>query len=240
MVWGDDDWIYLEGGGNTPKVTVPAPDLQETVWEPEKARDHFDSEVLNINFQSLRVPLGEDTLSLKERPGYLRLKGRESLGSKFNQSLVARRQQAFRYTAKTAVEFNPETFQQMAGLIAMYDINNYFYLNLTFDEEKGKVLNLITCDAGNLDEPLEETVFVGDWEQCCLKVEVEYHLLQFYYSRDEAEWTKIGPVFDCSILSDEYTEPNRFTGAFVGVSCQDLSGKRKHADFDFFEYMERD
>jgi len=56
-------------------------------------------------------------LSLKACPGYLRLKGRESLGSKHRQSLIARRQQAFRAEAETALEFEPETFQQMAGLV---------------------------------------------------------------------------------------------------------------------------
>jgi xylan 1,4-beta-xylosidase len=29
-----------------------------------------------------------------------------------------------------------------------------------------------------------------------------------------------------------------FTGAFVGMACHDLSGQGKHADFDYFEYVE--
>ncbi len=240
MIWREDDWIYLEGGGNNPKVTVPAPDLNEVIWPDMNTRDDFNSEVLNLHFQSLRVPLFEDSLSLKERPGYLRLKGRESLGSKFHQSLIARRQQAFKYTAITSLEFSPDSFQQMAGLIAMYDINNYFYLNITFDEEKGKVLSITTCDNGNFDEPVADKVSLGDFNPCYLKVDVDYHLLQFYYSIDETDWIKFGPVFDASILSDEYTEPSRFTGAFVGLCCQDLSGQRKPADFDFFDYRERD
>ena len=32
-------------------------------------------------------------------------------------------------------------------------------------------------------------------------------------------------------------QPN-FTGAFVGVACQDMSGAARHADFDWFEYRE--
>ena len=32
--------------------------------------------------------------------------------------------------------------------------------------------------------------------------------------------------------------PN-FTGAFVGMCCQDLAGTAKVADFDYFEYRER-
>lgn len=240
MEWREDDWLYLAGGGNEPHLEVEAPDLEECPWDPEPVRDDFDSETLNINFQSLRVPLGEDTLSLKERPGYLRLKGRESLGSRFEQSFVARRQQAFKYTATTLVEFEPETFQQMAGLVLYYDINNFYYLHITHEEGNGKVLRILKRDASVFDEPLKESVIIEGWDKCYLRAKVDYHLLQFYYSKDEKEWMKIGPVFDASILSDEYTEPARFTGAFVGLCCQDHTGNRLAADFDFFEYIERD
>lgn len=239
MVWKEDDWIYLEAGDNKPRVEVPAPTLTPVVWEPEPVRDDFDMEELNIHFQSLRVPLEEDSLTLKERPGFLRLKGRESLGSKFHQSFVARRQQAYAYTATTVVEFEPETFQQMAGITAYYDMNNYYYLHVTLEEGKGKVLSISKRDAGVYDEPLANTVTINGFDRCYLRVEVDYHILQFYYSKDEKEWIKIGPQFDASILSDEYTEPHRFTGAFVGVCCQDLSGQRRYADFDYFEYIER-
>ncbi len=239
VVWREDDWLYLENGGNQPQVQVPAPELKEQVWEEEPVRDDFDTDKLNIHFQSLRVPLEEDSLTLKERPGYLRLKGTESLHSRFHQSLVARRQQAFCYTASTVVEFEPESFQQMAGLAALYDINNYYYLHITLDDTGKKILKIAKCDAGIYDEPLAEDVPVDGVSRCYLKVEVDYHLLQFSYSTDGKDYVKIGPVFDASTLSDEYTEPCRFTGAFVGLCCQDLSGQRKHADFDFFEYVER-
>jgi xylan 1,4-beta-xylosidase len=48
-------------------------------------------------------------------------------------------------------------------------------------------------------------------------------------------------VFDASILSDEAAGPGsaNFTGAFVGVACQDVSGTAQPADFDYFEYRER-
>jgi xylan 1,4-beta-xylosidase len=49
-------------------------------------------------------------------------------------------------------------------------------------------------------------------------------------------------VFDASILSDEATLgglPN-FTGAFVGMACQDMAGTRVAADFAFFRYEGRD
>ena len=48
--------------------------------------------------------------------------------------------------------------------------------------------------------------------------------------------------FDASILSDEATAPGlpNFTGAFVGMACQDMAGTALPADFDWFEYRERE
>jgi xylan 1,4-beta-xylosidase len=42
-------------------------------------------------------------------------------------------------------------------------------------------------------------------------------------------------------ISDEASAPGQpnFTGAFVGMACQDLAGTLRPADFDFFEYRQR-
>ena len=55
----------------------------------------------------------------------------------------------------------------------------------------------------------------------------------------DTDWHKLPQQFDASILSDECIAPGqaRFTGAFVGVACQDLAGTCTPADFDFFEYQ---
>ena len=65
--------------------------------------------------------------------------------------------------------------------------------------------------------------------------------LHFGYRTGSGEWTWIPQQFDASILSDEATAPGlpNFTGAFVGMACQDVSGARAPADFDWFEYAER-
>ena len=54
-------------------------------------------------------------------------------------------------------------------------------------------------------------------------------------------WNWLPELFDASILSDEATAPGapNFTGAFVGMACQDMSGTAHAADFDWFEYRER-
>ncbi len=241
MTWTQDGWIRLEKDGNKPQNFVPAPNLPEHIWEEEPQRDDFDTKKLNIHFQSLRIPPDDDILSLDERKGFLRLYGRESISSWHHQALIARRQQAFCYTASTGVDFEPESFQQMAGLICLYDTRNLYYLHITRDEEAGKCLNIMTCIKGIFNTPLNQKIVIEEGKICHLKVHVEYDKMNFYYSIDGKEWTAIQPEFDASTLSDEFDEGGidyHFTGAFVGICCQDLSGRRLPADFDYFEYLE--
>lgn len=238
VIWTEDQWLRLASGDNKPQVIVEAPGLPEHPWPIEPARDDFDLPQLNIHFQSLRLPLGEDLLSLTERPGYLRLKGRESLSSKFCQSLVARRQQAFCYTASTCVEFEPENALQMAGLICIQDTQNFYYLRISHDETVGKGLGIITANNNCFQFPVGEEVRLEGWGRCYLQVTVDYDRLQFGYSADGVHWESIGPVLDAAALSGELCQEGEYTGAFVGLCCQDLSGQRQTADFDYFEYQE--
>lgn len=236
VIWTKDGWIRLESGRNTPEVQVPAPDLPEYKFPETPSRDDFDSCSLSIDFQTLRLPLGEEHLSLTEREGYLRLKGRAFITSNYAQSLVARRQQAFCYTASTCVEFEPESYKQMAGLICMYDNRNFYYLNISGDENKGKSLNLISGNQGILEAVPLNIPGIDGLTRVYLKAKVEYEKLWFYYSKDGEAWLRAGELLDASRLSDEAC--GGFTGAFVGLCCQDMTGQKKHADFDYFEYCE--
>jgi xylan 1,4-beta-xylosidase len=74
-----------------------------------------------------------------------------------------------------------------------------------------------------------------------LRVEVDEERLYFAYRLEGGDWQWLPQQFDASILSDEASAPGQpnFTGAFVGMACQDMSGSALHADFDYFEYRER-
>src|SRR5690606_5463703 len=104
-VWGDDGWLRLEHGGPVPKLEVEAPASAGARIEAGEARHDFDAAELPLDFQWLRTPYPERILSLTERPGFLRLIGRESVGSFFEQALVARRQEHFAFRAETEVDF---------------------------------------------------------------------------------------------------------------------------------------
>jgi xylan 1,4-beta-xylosidase len=236
--WGEDGWLYLEHGGMLPAVETPGPaGLPESPFGEAAWDGRFGSPELDRHFQSLRQPVTEDWLSLTERPGYLRLKGMEPTVSLFRQSLIARRVQAFDASAETRVEFSPDTFQQMAGLIAYYDTENHYYLRLSHHERLGRTLNIIATDAGQSGEVLAEDLPVPAGGEIGMRLSLTGAVLRFEYAVADGEWQRIGPELNGAILSDDYHQLG-FTGAFAGLCCQDISGRRRPADFSCFHYRE--
>ena len=240
MEW-KNDWPYVVGG-NGPSLEIEGPDIEEVKWMNDyDEKDDFDVDELNNHFQSLRIPLGEDIVSLKENPGHLRLYGKESLTSKFIQAFIARRWQHFNFTAETKVAFNPNSFQQSAGLVNYYNTENWTALQISWHEEKGRILELSTYDNFSFAQPLQgkEIIIPDTIEYVHLRVDVKTSFYEYSYSFDGVNWTVIPIKFESHKLSDDYIKGGGFfTGAFVGMQCQDTSGQNQHADFDYFIYKE--
>jgi xylan 1,4-beta-xylosidase len=272
MVWGEDGWLRTLDGQGIPSTETPAPGLpapkncaaadasplhlKSEILEPTHVasdssepnalcRYDFDSTQLPIHFQWLRTPYPKELFSLTARPGFLRLLGRETLGSQFRQALVARRQQAHCFSAFTVIEFEPEHFQQLAGLVCYYNSTKFHYLYLSHDEAVGKHLRVMSCAPDSMQaDAFTPPVAIPTGKAVQLRVEVDRERLQFAYCVDgvDADWRWLPQQFDASILSDECLAPGQahFTGAFVGMACQDMAGTALPADFDFFEYRGRD
>ncbi|HNX60173.1 MAG TPA: glycoside hydrolase family 43 protein, partial [Spirochaetota bacterium] len=235
VVW-KDGWPRLASGKNTPDVVVAAPDLTEQKWPEVPGRTDFDESKLGIEWQTLRIPLSSEIMNTTERPGFLRLRGQESIASNFRQSIVARRQTAFKVRATTCVEFEPHNFQQMAGLAAFYSTDCFYYLFITRADHAEKCLGLMACERGNVWYPIEKEFPLTGWKRVYLKCELDGMHLNFFYSPDGKAWTRAGSEVDASILSDEHVPPCGFTGNMLALACQDMTGSKHHADFDFFDY----
>lgn len=236
MEWGKDAWLRLAKGGSVASKMTPAPNLPELKFDLEPDRDNFDSSELNINFQWLRSEIANKIYSLTDRPGYLRLFGKEILTSNYTLSLLARRQQSFVYNASTVMEFNPGEVNQMAGLIVMYSNTLHYYLYVSWDPKTGSYISVLSNDNKEINMYESEPVSVNTSVRIYLKAKVVNEALQFYFGYTEDSYQKIGPILDMSKLSDEYS--GGFTGAYVGLCCNDPSTQSKYADFDFFEYIE--
>jgi xylan 1,4-beta-xylosidase len=146
------------------------------------------------------------------------------------------------YDAQLPIDFQPQHFQQAAGLACYYGGTKFHYLHVTHDETHGRHLRVMSAlpDAPQADAFTDPVPLPPGPIQ--LRVEVDFERLRFAWSSDGKDWRWLPETFDASILSDEATAPGlpNFTGAFVGVACQDMSGACHPADFDWFNYRERD
>ncbi len=232
--WTADGWLRLAGGGWHPKLEWPAPQgLHAQPWPALLEREDFNAPSLDSRWSALRVPMEKSWISLAERPGWLRLRGRDSLHSLFEQSLVARRIEEIPLRIETRLDFEPVGFTQMAGLIVYYDTRGHYYLRVTWNESHGKVLGVVSTDEGSYDELGD--IAIGNWSSIYLRAEIQREVLCFFASANGSDWIAMGPSLDASKLSDDYGAALRFTGAMAGVCCQDVGGDRSHADFDYFQ-----
>ena len=233
VMWTQDGWLRLANGTNLPDETLDDPDLSACPWPEEPARDDFDAPQLRLCWQTLRMPLSEHDLSLTARPGFLRLFGGDGLGSRFQQSLIARRLTEHSAVIETAVEFEPKYFKQMAGLILMYDNDNYLYLHVTRDEELGKVVTLLKAENKRYESPYGYLP-VPEGGTIRLRMTIRDGYVSFAYAAG-GEWVQLPGSIDVSFLSDEACVEGWFTGTMAGLCCQDLTAAHLHADFDYFE-----
>jgi xylan 1,4-beta-xylosidase len=243
MVWSEDGWLRTTDGRGLAQSETAAPALPAHPFPPAPAREEFNGSQLPIDFQWLRSPWPGELFSLSVRPGYLRLFGRETIGSLFRQTLVARRQQSHCFSAETVMEFDPEHFQQMAGLVCYYGGSKFHYLYVSHDETVGKHLRVMSSLPNHVQgDAFTPMIPLASGKPVHLRVEVDFERLRFGYRMGGDDWSWPPQQFDASILSDEAATPGspNFTGAFVGMACQDLSGTGRPADFDYFEYAERE
>ena len=230
-VWRDD-WLYLEGGGQVPPLTLPGPQRL-----PDAAIARVFSGTLPPEFQWLRTPEPDRIFQMTGRS--LRLIGRESIGSWYEQALVARRQEHHSYSAATVVEAAPPNWQRAAGLTTYYNRHKFHAALITHDRGQGRVLQIVSCLGDWPGEALTFGAVVAlPAGPIRLEVRVTGATQQFYWSQPGAEPVALGAVLDASLVSDEggRGEHASFTGAFVGMLAHDLTGQGWTADFASFDY----
>ena len=204
-----------------------------------------------IDFSHLHIPSTMKTLhralipeleyTLSARPGWLRLYGGASLQSLHGQSLLARRWQAFDFDAETRLEFSPDNFQQMAGLILYYDVDNWCYGYLTRNEPGSSLyIRVLQCRGGS-SQYCCQPQFVSSAE-LLLSVKVRRGMAQWSYTLPGGAEQYITDPQPVDYLSDEGATTDThfaFTGAMVGICCQDMDNHTAFADFRSFAYCEK-
>ncbi len=236
----DDGWLRMKNGTDYPAEKLALPTGGDSTPTCRNMHEDFDGPFISPHLQSLREPLG-NRADLTARPGWLRLRGGQSLFSHYGVSLLAHRQQSFYCQAETRLSFAPDHFQHLAGLTYFYDELNHISLAVTRHETLGRVLTMIRTRQGESDLPLGAGIPLPEEGDVRLQVCTRKETAHFFYAVRPGPLTAIGPELDATLLSDDAYEEigqMRFTGAFLGIFCIDLDRYEKSADFAYFSYTE--
>lgn len=239
MTWTEDGWLRMEDGGNLPQELVKPSMLPEVPMKPALTFDDFDKPELDLCYYAPRID-PKTFVDLTSRPGWARLRGQESGCSLNKASILARKLTSVYATVTTKLDFTPLSYQHTAGLIVYYDNMNFLYLYKYYSETLAhSAISVLQLENGVKrefhDTPGTRT-FVEDNADIWMRVKIEGRKTQFQWSMDGKEYRDIGPEFETSKLSDEYSQFGEFTGTFVGITCGDRMLHRHTADFDFFDY----
>ena len=237
MHWTEDGWLRLAAGGNMAQTLVEGSALPD--WEARELpeTDDFDAETLGIQYYAPRID-PKSFCDLKSRPGWLRMRGQEARSSLNRVSLLARKLRSVNAEVITRMEFIPEVFQHSAGLILYYDNMNYAYLRKYYSETLGGPAISVTRLNNGEKTDFNDARRALDDGPVWMKLRIKGRESRFFWSTNGVSWTEIGPAFDTSEVSDEYSRYGEFTGAFVGITCADRVRHQKTADFDFFTYRD--
>jgi xylan 1,4-beta-xylosidase len=214
-VWRDDDWLYLEQGGVVPAWRWPRPIQPRSAPRVGLAQRLLEGRELPMEFQWLRTPTRAALLAHREGAAPAR---RESIGSWFEQSLVARRQEDFRFRARPRSRSRPRL---PAGRRASPTTTTAS--SSTSSRSRGTrssgarsrscpapaTIPTGACVSSRVAHRAARVGAVG------LAVEVHGAETQFFYDTGEG-WRRIGPALDASVISDEGGRGAH--GSFTGAS----------------------
>lgn len=225
VVW-EDGWPVFSPETGHVEFSFPAPDLPECRWPEPPACDAFESPELALCWNFLRTSR-EPRYSLSARPGFLRLYARpETICEAASPSFLGRRQQHMCFSARTVMEFFPDSPDDRAGMTAF--LNERYHLRA---ELCGGMLTLYRRSGGT-DEILARVPCPT--QKIWLKIETHFQQYGFFYALQPEEWRELGTA-DGTILCKETA--GGFTGAYLGIYASSGGAVSKgYADFDWFEY----
>jgi len=230
VAWEDGWPVFCPGVGQVP-MELAGPDLAPHPWPAEPACDHFDAPALAPSWSVVRTPR-EESWTLNERPGHLRLRLRpESLADRGHPSFVARRQQHPDFAAHAALDFEPAGANECAGLALRLSDDRHVLLVVTAAAGGGRVVRAVRQEGRDAATLAEAPVGRG---RVLLGVEARGQDYQVRFATEAGAWRTLAR-FDGRLFSSHPS--GVFVGTVLGPYAS-ANGRRStaHADFDWFEY----
>jgi beta-xylosidase len=219
--------IYNEEG--FPQIQRPAtnatvaPDLPSSgiPWMVPRS-DMFDEATLNPEWSFLGYT-ADNTYSLSDRPGWLRLTSKGNL----NTNTLIKNDGEHNYTLITKVEYDPVNASDEAGL---WIINGPETLQAkVFSSVNDSGVSVLKFSFNTTEYEVENTVGSIVW----LKLIRAEHTVSGFYSPDGITWHQIGTTINASAIDIEQTQFNNFTG-----NQQGLYVTNNLAYFDLYIYRD--
>ena len=241
LEWPEGGWPRL-APGNLPAAQFTLPGVAVGHDYLPEFTDDFAATELHPQWNTLREPADASWLSLTARPGFLRLRGRYSLSSAFDQSLVGFRLLHQRCTITTRLDFTPRSFQQTAGLALYYNTGNFYYACVTRGEAGGRELRILAAVNGQSRELLAPAYGLPETGAVTISADLTDGVLGFSIGLANAPAIEVLAGIDATTLSDDHVNEGEgwgFTGAFAVLCAQDSGDAGLPADFASFHYSRK-
>lgn len=233
--WDENDWLILEDETNLAKEYVEIEVEKETsVNKFDYDFDFTDIDQID-NFMTPYHYRHKSWTSINEDEKCLYIKGRDSLFSQVEPSIMATRATSFSYGFETQISFDPCHYSQTAGFGLYYDNNNWIYCSIMYLEEtKSKAIAIQQAKLGERILYYDDMVEVRD-EKTNLKLIYDNGYVSFFYKKDN-NYEMVIEDIDVEYISDEGVngEPGEiggFTGMFNFIGSVDSYQHESEAKF---------
>jgi alpha-N-arabinofuranosidase len=198
-VFGDNGRVYLEM--ESALKPYPFPEIP--------SRDDFNSEKLAYYWNFLRNP-DEKLYSLKDRPGFLRLKGsKDNLNDIASIAWLGRRQCHHKVRVMAAIEFKPDEENEEAGLCVRKNEQHHYEIFISKRQNKKCVVlrkRIADMQAEVACIPLPENI----QNRCVLSINADIDNYVFSFGASENDLQHLGKGITRYLSSE-------IAGGFTGV-----------------------
>ncbi len=223
---GEDHHVALE---------MAAPQLKPFPVVAPKPKTVFSDAKLGPEWLHIRN-FDPKNFSFEERKGYLRIHAaKDGLNNKWEEpAFVGQRQPAFRFTARTEMEFKPAQDGEEAGLCVRANEGNHYEIGMRKSDGKAQLFvrnRIMNREYLMAEEPVALDKVRSDRVQ--LEISGSEDKYQFAWSADGKTWSTLA-VSPSADLSRE--KAGGFTGTTLGLYAT-ANGKdsKGYADFAWFE-----
>jgi beta-xylosidase len=235
MIW-KDDWPVIgidknNDGIGEPVLKYKKPILIENnkIINPQTS-DEFNSNSLGLQWQ-WQANFNNNWFSLTEKKGSLRLYSvclpEKGCNLWKAPNLLLQKIPAPEFSAITMLEFHPQSFNEIAGMIVMG--MDYSFIGIKKEEDGFKVLKVSCMGADRNGKEVEEESVSIKSNRIYFKISMaDGGLTEFCYSPDNKKYISIGKKFQA--------KEGKWIGAKIGIFNISLSENKKsgYSDFDWF------